>query len=423
MLIFGAAFIYFVMVEDKMDRAVELHAYVANMVPSSLANSIPNNLVSSSSVSPDSEFATNETIIEAQYINAFGTKFYPHFSPGTLFSPVSLAYVLTILRMGTDKPDKPKFIGHMPEDTLSHYHSAYHTSHNTNARMISMVCVNNVHPLQAQYNATVGRYLRLSSDNFSNKAEVNEKIKNLFMMYTNREVNPMAKGIRPESSVMVYDSFFFVAPWLEAFSETQSMYMDFMQSNGKRRNIRALHKILSQANYAEDERSQLLEIPFSPKRYVFGIFLPKSPESIPAESGLKPFNIKYDVDLNVLSNQVEMLRPTSNVNVTFPKLRQRRWLRLGATLKRMDYRAAFEPTGLSNAAQGATLTEVLHEVQFAVWERGANFYATGYGEESTSGSISSFLAPTITVHANRQFVYYVRDRTTKTFLLIGDFDA
>eukprot|EP01033_Poteriospumella_lacustris_P009327 gene9327-6682_t len=399
------------------------------------------NFIASSTNSFAAAMAANDNVVfsnatalpDAPLVASFANRLFPHHAPDNLFSPVSLLYALSFLRLGAVDGAAAAPASLLSMERLSQFFAHFSVATNADAHMVQLLCVNDAYPVKGDFQRSYGHFLPLLAGNFSHKPAVNEKIRRHFLPATQNDVNPLAKGIRAEAVAILYDTFYFRAIWAEPFLETQTRYVDFVPSNRKTRNIRALHRVFRRLPYLETEQFQLIEIPFDPRRYVFGVFLPKTAAA---------FNVKYDTDFAALQERwIPQLTMTAAVAVTVPKLRQRQWLRLGATMKKLasavpEYRAAWEAQGLSQIVDvdattttgGGGLNEVIHEVPFTVWEAGANIAENTATQTATvsvstaQGSLEDASAA-VRFTADRQFVYYVRDRVTNVLLLVGDFDA
>jgi serine protease inhibitor len=395
---------------------------------SSLTSTAFDNFLTASSNSmntiTDPVFTNVTALPEASVLNSFANKFFVHHTPDSLFSPVSILYAISYLQLGTNFISQSKAPEILDMESLSQYFAHFSMATNADARMVQLLCVNQEYPIQTDFQTNYGHFLPILTGNFSNKPSMNENIRRQFMPATQNDVNPIAKGIRPDTTAILYDTFYFRAIWADPFLETQTKYIDFMPSNKKKRNIRALHRVFRRLSYYENELFQMVEIPFDPNRYVFGILLPKT-------NAAKPLNIKYDVDFQVLQDvHIPQLQGTSNVLITVPKLRQRQWLRLSSSVKKLSpvYRNLFEKGIPHIAQQSERLNEVIHEVPLTIWEAGANI-AENTATQSATNDVShshGVLEDTVAnVHvvADHQFVYYVRDRLTNVLLLVGDFDA
>lgn len=386
-----------------------------------------NSLASAMSSNDNVVFSNATALMDAPLVASVANRLFPHHSPDNLFSPVSILYTLSFLRLGVDGTLPASLLS---MERMSQFFAHFSVATNADAHMVQLFCINADYPVKDDFQRNYGHFLPLLAGNFSHKPSVNEKIRRHFMPATQNDVNPIAKGIRSDTVAILYDTFYFRAIWAEPFLETQTKYVDFMPSNQKKRNIRALHRVFRRLPYLETEQFQLIEIPFDPRRYVFGVFLPK------ATTAAAAFNVKYDTDFAALQERwIPQLTMTSAVSVTVPKLRQRQWLRLGATMKKLasavpEYRTAWEAQGLQQIVEGITdgLNEVIHEVPFTLWEAGANIAentATQTATVSVSTAQGSLDEASATVRfvADRQFVYYIRDRVTNVLLLVGDFDA
>jgi serine protease inhibitor len=375
------------------------------------------------------------------FIEVTGSKLYPHFAPDNVFSPLSLGFGMYLLTANHQDSNLQQqlnttFGGLMMLDNMRLIYNNYAAGVNANARIVNQMIINGKNQLSLDYHNTYGNFMSIITDNYTDKSIVNNHIRSYFSKNTDKSITNIIR-LKGESSIVYLDSFYFTARWNQIFSDKESKYITFYQASGKTRSIRALHKIFTQLKYFEDKNTmtKLLEIPFYPQRYVFGIFLP---------SRTKTFNMKYDVELSPLYSMISQLQKVENMEVTIPKLRQHKSIKLSTTLKRIGMKSLFENSGdkkgLENLGKGFYLTEFVQEILLSIEEYGANIPVSQEKQllqlqqqqqqitrlrsiqQSTVKNNTSMVIGNQFI-ADHPFVYYIRDQLTNAILLVGDFDV
>jgi serine protease inhibitor len=182
--------------------------------------------------------------------------------------------------------------------------------------------------------------------------------------------------------------------WKYKFDQNLTDLKTFMGS--KQKLCLMMNMYNTQFYYTEDEKNQVIEIPYKDNNYVFGIILPKK-QSTP-ECSEEQFN-KY---FNKLK-----LEPIEYLSI--PKFNERKNYKLNNIFKKLNINSIFENCNLSHINDKITIDYVLHQINFSIDE-------TGYKRPKIINNQKN-----IQFDANKIFLYYVRNLPLNKIMLTGIF--
>jgi serine protease inhibitor len=437
--------------------AKQNHAKVTESLQALTAN-FNNNYQATTLPGADSDIQSSRSEFPLKYASYFGSQFYPYFAPSNLFSPVSFSYALGILARfagplrNTAIQFNSTLGAMMSKSDLDNIHSYLNDSTiQTNMRSLTYLSINSANFVVNSVTIdSLREFMTVTPENYTLREKVTTHINSVYSTLTDGSMTGMARNIRPEVSATLYDSLYFTAPWQFPFKDSDTSYLNFTLGNGKTKSTKALDRVMMNINYYSDAKVEMLEMPFQPSRFVFGVLLPQ-------KAAPKPYQIKYDVDLNVLAVWISKMQ-SMTMRVMIPKLRLRRMLRSAGVLKKMGLKAIFDPkqadlTSIAtsvNSDRGGNfyISDVIHETVLIISEAGANYnprkklplhqahtlsdkrvslpVALGSKNSSTTsvgGVEKEAEAVTVKVfRADHGFFYYIRDKVYNTFVLIGDYE-
>lgn len=395
----------------------------------------------------------------AEHANHFSTQYFQTFTTlNRVFSPLSLAYTLSVLQLASNDTAKDELssllLGQYTAEELRSMKQALSprdssdnstildviTYWSINANQSSLAAYGN-EPLKASFLSEVDGLCIVSLDDHVDAMKTIHKINTLFSSRTNGHISSAAKAIRPTTSSVLTNSLYFQANWKEAFPPTSTRMGNFTRYVGSTCAVPMLRRKGSFPYYANNEM-QHVELPVGrAEEYALGIVLGRlsSDGKVPMPS----------FDFSILSKQWQRLKPT-DVEVVLPKFKQKRMIRSVGNLRKLGVKLIFDgrKSSFPLLSDGSIyLTELIHEMIVTLDELGFNSDRTALHEfikrekeaaasrnkstptvanqkPSVASKQQKATAPAVTVlQADHTFVYYVRHLPTNTLLFLADFDC
>ena len=233
--------------------------------------------------------------------------------------------------------------------------------------------------------------------------------------YVKEKSDGLIKDIIPDTdihnnmSIILINTNYFKGSWKYKFDIDETRLMMFY----KTKNIPMMHQI-NYFNYYENEKIQIVELPYDENEYVMGIILPiKFMEEDDLEYSLS--NVPY-FSIGEINEYINNLTPTK-VDLYLPKFTHHRKIDLIKILEKMDVIDLFDPlkANLNLISKKAFVSKMLQETIIIVDELGTEFQNTTNIKINETGSKL--------FKANHIFVYYVRYLLDNTFLIFGDYQG
>lgn len=369
---------------------------------------------------PHHPLAEHANILSTNYFNSFPTL-------NRIFSPLSVAYALAIIQAAGEGATSQELSavlgGEYTMDELRAILELFHKQSSVVMEIITYWSVNANHTLNAQFvNSTHGLAM-VSSDDYGDQMRVIHRINQIFAERTHNHINTAAKAIRPSTSSVLINAFYFQTYWKDAFDPRLNRVANFTQHVGTQKQVTLMTRVGRFAYFAGSGR-QLLEIPYNVSDYVMGVLLEHTDQPLLAT--------KPHFNLTVLLGDIARLR-TTEVELHMPKFKHKRMLRAHVNLRAMGVKTVFDRkvAALPALGEGVHLTEMIHETLLIADELGSN---------SDKAALSAYLshqrampapaAPAAAVMSSsrmvmrldRSFVYYVRHLPTNALVLLADFD-
>ena len=231
--------------------------------------------------------------------------------------------------------------------------------------------------------------------------QTRDKIKNL-----------LAKGAVDQTTRMVLtNAIYFKSKWDSTFEKSDTKDKPFSTDAKTKVDVPTMHQVTT-ASYAEDDAVQVLELPYKFHRLSMVLVLPKKIEGLAAvESSLN------DKSIANWTGKLEACR----VNIALPKFKFTTQLGLAKTLKKMGMVDAFgdkaDFTGITTE-EPLLISEVIHQAFVDVNEEGTEA-AAATAVIMAAGSAMPREMKNVSFHADRPFLFIIRDNTTSTILFTG----
>lgn len=218
------------------------------------------------------------------------------------------------------------------------------------------------------------------------------------------------ESVTPMTRLILTNAVYFKAAWAEPFYESATKNEPFLQTDGSSVDTPLMHQT-ERMGYFEDDQLQLAELPYEGRQLSMLVILPKSDRLADLA--------KVEQSLADLPSWVSGLRG-KRVDLTLPKFKFESQLALARDLAAMGMSDAFTEkanfTRLSTAEK-LYIGAVIHKAFIDVNETGTEAAA------ATAVSIRAMSMPppedTVTLTANRPFLFAIRHHQTGAILFLG----
>ncbi len=229
--------------------------------------------------------------------------------------------------------------------------------------------------------------------------QTNDKIKDL-----------IPRGlITPLTRLVLTNAIYFKGDWLKQFNEDETRDEDFRISSDETKKVPMMRRTDEEAkfNFTENEKLQILELPYSGEELSMLILLPKNDDLEYLENSLTLENLeKWKKDLR-----------EERVNIFIPKFKFETKYLMKEDLKKMGMPTAFSGDADFSGMTGIKdlfISAVVHQAFVEVNEKGTEAAAA-------TGVIMDKLAPpSISVfRADHPFVFLIQEKETGSILFLG----
>ena len=228
---------------------------------------------------------------------------------------------------------------------------------------------------------------------------------------TNGKITQIVERIPSDAVLYLLNAIYFKGNWAAPFDKAQTRDRQFALLNGARKKL----PMMSQSGrfrYSENEKFQIISLPYGTGRTCMDIFLPAKDSNLKAfQAELSPANFE---------KWILQLRSTEG-NIVLPRFKLEYEVTLNSTLKTLGMETAFDPqhadfSGMysKSALANVFIGEIKHKTFVEVNEEGTEAAAV------TSGGmrVTSFVPP-FNMTVDRPFFCVIRDNQTGTILFMG----
>ena len=210
--------------------------------------------------------------------------------------------------------------------------------------------------------------------------------------------------------LVLTDAVYFKGKWASQFEKKDTIEETFKLLSGEEIKVPMMRQ-KREFNYFENDKLQILEMPYIGNKLSMVIFLPKKPDGLKeTESLITPTGVKDW--LSGLYMQV--------VHVDFPKFKMTSQFSLGNTLELMGMTDVFSDrnadfSGISSDKEGPYISEVIHKAYVDVNEEGTEAAAA-----TAVVMMGRGLPPPMPYFtANHPFIFIIRDISSGSILFMG----
>lgn len=263
-----------------------------------------------------------------------------------------------------------------------------------------------------QYEEVVKRYYLVEIENLDFVREP-EKSADIINSWVSERTGGRIKDLISKNAIssltrlIITNAIYFKGKWLKQFNKDRTEEANFNISEDKKVKVQMMSMREQSFNYYEDDRVQILELPYDEKEISMLILLPKS------------FDITY-IDEYLNSEKLEEIKSSfieEKVNVYIPKFKLETKYLLKDVLYEMGMKDAFTTTADFSGITGKKelfISKVVHKAFVEVNEEGTEAAAaTGVVMELT------MVRPVKTFRADHPFVFMIYEKKYKTILFLG----
>ncbi|NMB06127.1 MAG: serpin family protein, partial [Bacteroidales bacterium] len=240
--------------------------------------------------------------------------------------------------------------------------------------------------------ATVGRINQWAADN------------------TQQLIDHVLDETDPMALMYLLNAIYFKGIWTSQFNKKQTQKAPFAYENGNVKQVDMMQQ-KAEFNYSENEAMQMVELPYGNQAFSMVVLLPK------AGNNLRDINdlLREGSAWGTLNSS----RRRALVDLRLPRFKTEYNIRLNDLLTDMGMGVAFSP-GQADFSRMSDLEAFISFVDQFTYistdEEGTEAAAvTVVGVELTSAGPSR----EVTFHANRPFIYLIREQSTGAILFMG----
>ncbi len=253
---------------------------------------------------------------------------------------------------------------------------------------------------------------RIASVDFASDPESARQAINLWVEEQTKDKikDLLQKGVIDRLTRMVMaNAIYFKGKWARPFNKEATKDGEFTLADGNKATVPMMHE-KRRFKYSKTESFQVLEIPYAGESLSMVILLPGKRDGLPA--------LEQSLTAENLAGWLDKLSLTT-VDVSLPRFKITRSFLLADSLRAMGMAKALSlpPADFSGIDGGKNLFvgEVVHQAFVDVNEEGTEAAAA-------TAAVVKFAARETRVeefHADRPFVFLIRDKATKNILFIG----
>jgi serpin B len=212
------------------------------------------------------------------------------------------------------------------------------------------------------------------------------------------------------ATLVLTNAIYFKGSWDHAFSKARTLKADFFTGPEQKVSVDMMH-LTEKFGYFEDDRFQVLSMPYKGDAVSLIAFLPRQKEGMKA--------MEEQLNAGVVSDVLGKIRSTK-VAVSFPKFKMTSSFQLADVLAKMGMPTLFQPgkADLSGivVTKDLFISKVVHKAYVDVNEEGTEAAAA----TAVIAMRASAKAPMIPVfRADHPFVFAIRDNKTGSILFLG----
>jgi serpin B len=341
------------------------------------------------------------------------------------FSPYSISTALAMTYEGArgKTADEIQSVFHFPTDgnlRKSSFAAIHNQLNKTDAKyklnIVNALWAQNDYKFLDDYLTTLQQYYAGKATNVDFKNST-EEARQTINKWVESKTNNKIKDLFPQGSLndmtrlVLTNAIYFKGTWIKQFEKSQTKDEDFRLSSADTIKVPMMRRTDKNAkfNYAEDDNTQILEMPYEGDKLSMMVLLPKNDNLSSLESSLSLEKI------NGWRNKFREQR----VDVFMPKFTFDTKYFMNETLAKMGMPTAFtydaDLSGM-DGTQNLFIQKVIHQAFVDVNEEGTEAAA---GSGVSVGLLKSIAPQTTIFRADHPFVFVIQDKDNGNILFLG----
>lgn len=346
-----------------------------------------------------------------QSSNILAQKLFNTFEEKSVYSPLSIAYILSLLHFGAvENTDKQLTDLLAVKNSLENLFIASKTFNTSIIKLANAIVINKCMPVKQEYLDIVGKLAFVSNADFSNAQVIVTQVNSFIEKNTNNLIKDVLKTdmIGIDSIMILINTLYFKADWTHQFKKKNTRQEKFNIGSTNTSDVDMMTNT-KYYPYFEDSNVQQVELPYKGMEFCMGFVLP---------------NVNNN-NMNVCGQYLENTKFESGyVEVHIPKFTQRKNLDLIPSLQKLGLTDIFcNKSRMDNMIDVpgtyARVSTMIHEAVVIVDESGTEAAAVTVAVMRME---CMMIKPDpIVFNANHSFVYYIKHKPTNTLLFVGDY--
>ena len=344
----------------------------------------------------------------------------------TVLSPISVTYMLGMLNAGAAGTTRDEItatlgFGSDPAAVNEYCKKMIEGAPNVDpaatVRIANCINVNSAKGLSLlkQYVNDMKKYYsaQIEALDFSKSSSL-EKINNWCSKNTGGMIPSILDELNPEAAMYLLNAIYFNADWKEKFDVNDTQNSSFTLPDGSIVTRELMHR-MAIAQGCESELCSMLRIPFGSGGYSMYVMLPAE--------GKTTSDLIRDMSQQELTDHLNAIDTTSQVvDILMPRFEIVSDIDLKDVLQPMGIKSAFSTSAnFSNMSNVSLYVSMMKQkAKIEVNEEGAKASAVSIAE-ALSGAPGPHLYEKAEFHANRPFLYFILEESTRSIFFIGTY--
>ena len=329
-----------------------------------------------------------------------------------LISPLSLYQILSLLSNGANEMTQQEILQTLLIDenisnkTLDELNSnnekIINDAKNSNKFKIANAILTNIELLNSFIN--IGK----KYDSYITKLEGVQQVNNWCSKHTNGKITKIIDSLSSDIKIILLNAIYFNSDWKNEFKKENTDKKNFKNADQSISEVNMMYQTLSNINYYEDEKIQMIELPYKDNNNLSMIvILPREDKYSSSYDYLNEENIDF-------ANLVNNLSKVEEVYFHFPRFEFEYSIILNDILQDMNMILAFsQDADFSNINRTIPLnvSQIIQRTYIKVTETGTEAAAvTAVVMPTTSPPPPQ---QTYDMNVNHSFIYMIRDKAIK----------
>ncbi|MCL6613491.1 MAG: serpin family protein [Firmicutes bacterium] len=269
------------------------------------------------------------------------------------------------------------------------------------------------YPFRPEFLATIEKYYRggFTEVDYVEKKNREEARQAINRWTEERTAGKIKELIKPNiltalTRLVLTNAVYFKGQWASRFDRAETKAMAFRLPGGKKAEVPMMRQ-RAKFNYAEDGRTQVLEMPYAGERFSMVIILPRDEDGLGA--------LEKNLTAEWITVVLGRLKPVE-IEVFLPRFKVESAFILNEKLKALGMVDAFDAakadfTGMAPRRE-LYITHAVHKAYVEVDEEGTEAAAA-------TGIVMGIKSMPLVFRADHPFLFFIRDRRSGCLLFLG----